>query len=1466
MRKFTYFLSLLLTALFLLPWSGVKAETLTVADGTTLRQRLPMYGYYGDEAQHNQFIFLSSELSDMSGATITGLTFYMDKNYTWKNNNAPTATFRFAEVTATLVSPMITVDETFKQVFSGTIVFANNEWNITLDQAYTYNGGNLVIDVQTTAAQYINNNSNKGSYFYSANVAYGRGNYNGSAAQEYIPKTTFTYEAPAGGCSKPSNLTKSANTPDGATFTWDEQTGVSLYQWACVAKDAEVSSWNTLAENVLTKTIDGLTAGTSYDFHVRSYCGDGEGEQSASVKLNFTPTVPAPTYGANPVSDKTHNSATVTWAAATGITKYQYVCVLKNATPDWTGVEAKEAISAALSNLNELTDYDFYVRSWYSATAQSAAVKTSFTTNADCSAKTVDALHDWTEDFTNQTTNAMPSCWTAAGNTSAVYVASSGYVTFSTGKALYFTGGSGTEAIAILPEFSNDLNTLQIAFSHIEESNTKSGQIKLGYYKNSAFQSLKTYDYSTSWKNESAYALSGIPEGARLAFSYTPVNSAWTAAIDNITVSLAPSCANPTGLTVDEIETTSAQISWTSDADNFALEYKKTSDENWTAATGTITNPFTLEGLVPNETEYTVRVKAICTSGESSWVQLAQPFKTDCEAKSIGWSENFDASEMRPACWSRTTAGNTQWGIYSYDAHSGSNTMRCTAYKNNSSVYADLVTPGIVLSEPAQLKFFYIKSSSYVTAQVLIRIAGEEDAIIWTAANKSSWGTKADSIDLRTYTGQTANLIFRVYGSSSGSSSYFYLDDVTVTELPCEAPTNLTVATGATTATLAWDSNETAWNLQYKAEGDADWTEEAVNAKSFKLTNLTVATNYQARVQSACGGDFAEIAFSTWCDAQNVTAWPIDQTFGTTVPECWVSATATPLVVESNYLFITGVTEQIAVLPLYNIDLRTLSITLNYSASGSLDLGYINNSDEYVSLNVELADGKEIDLASAPAYARLAIKYTGANANSASISSVYLRKTPTCLKPLNLAADADVHSAVITWTAAGTNETAWALQYALKATTPAWIDAEGTIASGFELTNLAEGTTYMVRVHATCDEEEGDWADAIEFTTDCDVIAALPFNETFDAALSNCWKIYSENTSTYAAQVYNGALNLPGGKTGAGHVVVLPEITASLAKASLTITYSATVYQPEVGYVTDATDASTFAPIEALNLSSSATTAYVALATVPANAHIALRYAGTGTTEGACAVEELRVSRVEVFYDDAANQDRFADLVSEAASIDDLVLNRTLLMNGDYNTLCLPFSLSAEQLAESPLAGFKLKAFDMASVENEELLIAISDASSIEAGVPYFIAYQGNEANRATHIFHDVTIAASAPGDVTKDGVAYQGVFNPVDLLAQGELDDHDQLFLAAGNKIYWPAQDKTVKGFRAYFNVNLSETGPLQIKAGMPARIVERTGVATGCENINAADQAIKLLENNQVVIIRNGVKYSVQGQVISK
>lgn len=840
--KKIYNLLLLMVALICLPLS-VSAETLTVANGTSLKQKLPIDGYNCDGAQHNQFIFLSDELSTLNGTQITALTFYMDKNYTWSSGGAPVATFKLVEVEATSVSSLVSTDGA-TQVYSGQIVFANNEWNITFSAPYSYNGGNLVIDIQTTAAGYINNNSNKGSYFYSANVAYGRGNYKGTSAQEYIPKTTFTYEevlAP-GSCAKPKNLSLSTSTPDAATFTWEQNVDETIYQWACVEKDVEVTSWNTLEAGVRTKTIEGLTSGTPYDFWVRSYCGDGENEQSEGVKKNFTLTCPTPTFGASPVSDKTHNSATVTWNAAEGITKYQFVNVVQGATPNWEGVEAKEVTSIELSGLTELTNYDFYVRSWYSATAQSAAVKTSFQTNADCSAKTVDAEHPWTEDFTGQTTNAIPTCWTAAGYDGAVYVASSSsYLTFSYGKALYFTGGGNAYAYAILPDFETDVNTLQIAFSHVEESSTKSGKIQFGYYKDATFEALKICDYSTSsssWKDEAAFAITGVPTGAKLAFAYKPNTSAYTAAVDNITISVyvAPACPAPTALTVGQIGTDSAVVTWTSDAAEFALQYKKNGDADWTDATGTIESPFVLKGLTPNKTVYQVRVKSICGGDESDWV-ISDEFETDCLDKTIGWSENF-SGEGLPTCWEATSYGSGygQWYVYNGE-------MRFNA-RVSPSISVDLITPAVSLTDAAQLTFKHEGTS--VTAEVYVN-TNEGEVLLQSIPKKNA----TETIDLTSYKNQTVSFTFRGYGYGS-SSVYLYLDDVAVDYLPVAAPTELAAAATADGAVVTWESAEGAsWNLQYRAVGAEDWTLiEGLTEKTKTLEGLTDGTTYEVQVQT----------------------------------------------------------------------------------------------------------------------------------------------------------------------------------------------------------------------------------------------------------------------------------------------------------------------------------------------------------------------------------------------------------------------------------------------------------------------------------------------------------------------------------------------------------------------------------------------------------------------------------------
>ncbi len=70
------------------------------------------------------------------------------------------------------------------------------------------------------------------------------------------------------------------------------------------------------------------------------------------------------------------------------------------------------------------------------------------------------------------------------------------------------------------------------------------------------------------------------------------------------------------------------------------------------------------------------------------------------------------------------------------------------------------------------------------------------------------------------------------------------------------------------------------------------------------------------------------------------------------------------------------------------------------------------------------------------------------------------------------------------------------------------------------------------------------------------------------------------------------------------------------------------------------------------------------------------------------------------------------------------ISGRTLYKDGDWNTLCLPFSMTAEQIAVSPLAGATIKELATSSnLSNGTLTLNFEDATTIEAGKPYLVKW-----------------------------------------------------------------------------------------------------------------------------------------------
>lgn len=677
------------------------------------------------------------------------------------------------------------------------------------------------------------------------------------------------------------------------------------------------------------------------------------------------------------------------------------------------------------------------------------------------------------------------------------------------------------------------------------------------------------------------------------------------------------------------------------------------------------------------------------------------------------------------------------------------------------------------------------------------------------------------------------------------------------------APTNLAVSARTTnSATLTWEGVESAFALQTSPDGEA-WEDAInVNAKTYDLTGLSAGTTYYVRVQNHCGGEYATTSFTTWCGVKDAAELPLNITNFTAVPECWeVTFKGEYSNVAGGKICFYGTEEQWAILPAYDIDLNKLSVTFTYSLSGTADFGYLDEPNgAFHAFASQPTSGVELNLAGEATGAKyIAIRYNGSS--SMLISGVQVRKTPTCNKPTGVTAVPSVGSATIDWTS---DAEAWKLQY--KTGTEDWTEVS-VAEKPYEITGLTQGTPYKVRVQAACAGDElSDWSDEVDFTTSCSGIDAIPYYADFTETLSSCW-IVSAQDETYYKPYANTAMNqliMNGGKEGASNnVVVMPPFSADLTNAVLSFEYSCSTgannAQLEVGYVTDKANVASFVAVETLAKSSSWVEARVPATSFGGN-YIAFRYAGA-SSHGDLAIRNLRVINQLVLVDDVDNS---AAIAANNGQTLDIQIGRTITCTGYFNTICLPFSLPT--LDGTPLEGAELWAFKYAKVENEELLFRIVEASSIEAGKPYFIQFAAGDPIE-NPLFKNVTISATAGQHIGDASVAQLcGILKPETFAP----DDKTKLFLYNENALYWWTGDHNsqLKSFRAYFYVNTTSGANYSpIRHGMIARIIKEEQTATGVDNVQGDNvQCIKMIENDQIVIIKNGVKYNVQGQVISK
>ena len=255
---------------------------------------------------------------------------------------------------------------------------------------------------------------------------------------------------------------------------------------------------------------------------------------------------------------------------------------------------------------------------------------------------------------------------------------------------------------------------------------------------------------------------------------------------------------------------------------------------------------------------------------------------------------------------------------------------------------------------------------------------------------------------------------------------------------------------------------------------------------------------------------------------------------------------------------------------------------------------------------------------------------------------------------------------------------------------------------------------------------------------------------------------------------------------------------------------------------------------------------------------IEVTYPASASTTAVVIGDPNDASQVETFLTNYDGQ-----------TVPELTIDRPV-KNNMYNTLCLPFHMDAGQIAASSLNGVEIYEFTDADVVNDELYLYTSEQKhEIVAGRPYLVKYSA--ASQLDDLDFVNVVVNNADLDAQKvviNGVTFKGTFAPYWMVAQGDLNLHGgYLFLGQNNTLYWPNVSNYIKPFRAYFYVNVNDApAGMPMRRGMPAHIGGPAQIPTSVGQVSQEPRANsqKVMENGVLYIIKNDVKYNVQGQIV--
>lgn len=241
------------------------------------------------------------------------------------------------------------------------------------------------------------------------------------------------------------------------------------------------------------------------------------------------------------------------------------------------------------------------------------------------------------------------------------------------------------------------------------------------------------------------------------------------------------------------------------------------------------------------------------------------------------------------------------------------------------------------------------------------------------------------------------------------------------------------------------------------------------------------------------------------------------------------------------------------------------------------------------------------------------------------------------------------------------------------------------------------------------------------------------------------------------------------------------------------------------------------------------------------------------TATGTVRMNSIVVTITDQSYDYVWNDTEANDIQLEEGKT--VKINRTVVKD-EYNTICLPFEMTAEEIAKAFGEGTKVYSFGIA----EDNTLMFEEATEMYALTPYLLRPTENK----SEIVYTGDIWGDEVQKATSDGYSFIGTLNPAELKIDGT-----NLFFVAGAKLAKPESDQNnankLKGFRAYMEVPAASANILNVSiGGMTTSIndIKTDMVVSDGRVYNLSGQYVgnSMQKLAKGVYVMNGKKYVVE------